>query len=630
MENNIVRSMQLPPIKLQKYERYLPTAFDESMSILEKINKVILYLQEYDNVTEIMIEKWNEVYKWVSEEGIDNSVVERIKELISDGTIDKIISDSLETQLDMLGNELHELSMNINVFGGVGDGLKDETQTFKEILSRGNKNIYIPQGFSYVITDTLELDSNTTISGGGVIIDKTDNVPLFYGYNIENINLQVNVYGQGAKNNFVTGKETIYFHKSRDLNIQNSTFKDLDSRGVITLRECDGFTIKNNIIDQYSYSGVLLLDGCNYGNVDDNKVTNNNHTMLPNSYPITLSAYDGDSPSLVRQAQDITCANNYIDNQFAFWEGIDAHGGKSLKIVNNIIKNCMIGVSVIGAPNNIGVTDCLISGNSCLGVKNGNFREIANFGIMVSANGGSGNIVTNNYITGYGEYSLVDDIGGIKIQSSNDSIVSGNVITDCYRRGFFVGACDNVFITGNTVKNLIPKDNDIVAGVWVRNTATEGINNLIIKNNMFIDTNDYQNAYNAYGPSAVGGDAYILLKNNTSNFKNNYALRDTYILSEFSDYNPGNTATRVGIKDDIVYNSDPGIGKPIAWICTKSHIGDGLTTRAEWQMLGGANRVDTLPLIAESGSMVFYAQIGKPVWFNGIKWIDAQGTEIVI
>lgn len=46
----------LKELNVQEYERYLPTAFDESMSILEKLNKVIEYLNQIGHLKQ---EEWN-------------------------------------------------------------------------------------------------------------------------------------------------------------------------------------------------------------------------------------------------------------------------------------------------------------------------------------------------------------------------------------------------------------------------------------------------------------------------------------------------------------------------------------------------------------------------------------------
>lgn len=85
----------IPFPRMQRYERYLPNAFDESLSILDKVNKVIKFLQEYADVTDMMLEKWNEVYHWVMNEGLDDAIGYRLQEMVEDGTLDRIINEKI-------------------------------------------------------------------------------------------------------------------------------------------------------------------------------------------------------------------------------------------------------------------------------------------------------------------------------------------------------------------------------------------------------------------------------------------------------------------------------------------------------------------------------------------------------
>lgn len=97
---HLIRDLQIPPIKIQKRERYLPTAFDESLSILERINKVIHYLNEYSDLTEEMLQNWNEVYRWVMNEGLDDTVSSRLREWLDDGTFHRIINEDIFNELN--------------------------------------------------------------------------------------------------------------------------------------------------------------------------------------------------------------------------------------------------------------------------------------------------------------------------------------------------------------------------------------------------------------------------------------------------------------------------------------------------------------------------------------------------
>jgi hypothetical protein len=84
---------QLAPLLIQQYERYLPTAFDESLSLLQKVNKVIKHLDELGVLTNGVVDKWNEVMEWILNEGLSESVTLKLDEMVSDGTLSDLINN---------------------------------------------------------------------------------------------------------------------------------------------------------------------------------------------------------------------------------------------------------------------------------------------------------------------------------------------------------------------------------------------------------------------------------------------------------------------------------------------------------------------------------------------------------
>jgi len=211
---NLIKSMQIPPMKMQKYERYLPSAFDESLSILEKINKVIYYLWEYSDITNEMINKWNEVIDWVTNEGLEDIVNARLNEWLQDGTFDDILAsltldldnyatknllqselvvlkdsmivlldnyatkdllqseltvlkDSMIVLIDALEIEINNSNQPFNIDGlgvvldAVGDGVTDNTQSLKDAINElkriGGTRLFINAG-DYLVSETILFD----------------------------------------------------------------------------------------------------------------------------------------------------------------------------------------------------------------------------------------------------------------------------------------------------------------------------------------------------------------------------------------------------------------------------------------------------------------------------------------
>lgn len=83
---------------LQKYERYLPTAFDESLTILEKVNKIIEMLIKYGQLSDELIDYLNN-FKLEFDDKLKNNVDDIVDKMLNqwlqDGTLDHIINDKV-------------------------------------------------------------------------------------------------------------------------------------------------------------------------------------------------------------------------------------------------------------------------------------------------------------------------------------------------------------------------------------------------------------------------------------------------------------------------------------------------------------------------------------------------------
>lgn len=87
----INRVSSLPPLSIQSYERYLPTAFDESLTILQKINKIIQQLNHIGQVSNDLVKQWNDLMDWIVGNGLTDIVSDEIDKRIADGRFDQLI-----------------------------------------------------------------------------------------------------------------------------------------------------------------------------------------------------------------------------------------------------------------------------------------------------------------------------------------------------------------------------------------------------------------------------------------------------------------------------------------------------------------------------------------------------------
>lgn len=126
----LVPQERIRKILMQPYERYLPTAFDESLSLLEKVNKVIWKLDKLGKLTNDMLDRWNEVLEWVMEDGLKQAVLDQLNEWLEDGTLKEIIEEEIFQELrddvDKVQENLDKLQDNFDdLKEDVGD-LEDE------------------------------------------------------------------------------------------------------------------------------------------------------------------------------------------------------------------------------------------------------------------------------------------------------------------------------------------------------------------------------------------------------------------------------------------------------------------------------------------------------------------------
>lgn len=110
------------PLIIQNYTRYLPTAFDEGMTLLEKVNKIIVSLNQMGKLSNDVFDQWNQVMEWVTSDGLDSSVNDKINAMVTDGTLATVINETLFNDLSdrLTTDEANWNSIGTN-FGNITD-----------------------------------------------------------------------------------------------------------------------------------------------------------------------------------------------------------------------------------------------------------------------------------------------------------------------------------------------------------------------------------------------------------------------------------------------------------------------------------------------------------------------------
>jgi hypothetical protein len=104
--------VEIPSI--HRYKKYLPTAFDESLSILQKLNKVIKSLEALGEVSTDVVAQWNTLMQWIEDSGLEESATTVLNEMIADGTIGDLINNGLLNNLiTQLGAKATQADLNV-------------------------------------------------------------------------------------------------------------------------------------------------------------------------------------------------------------------------------------------------------------------------------------------------------------------------------------------------------------------------------------------------------------------------------------------------------------------------------------------------------------------------------------
>lgn len=110
---DLMKFPEFVPLYFQKYENYLPTAFNEQLSILQKLNKLIHEMNELGRVTRELFLKWNEIMEWIINDGLEDAVNKQLEKWLRDGTLARLINEHLFGEIN---DKIQELYDSLNVF----------------------------------------------------------------------------------------------------------------------------------------------------------------------------------------------------------------------------------------------------------------------------------------------------------------------------------------------------------------------------------------------------------------------------------------------------------------------------------------------------------------------------------
>jgi hypothetical protein len=177
---NISTFNELSELLIHQYERYLPTAFNEGLTLLQKLNKIIQYLNESGKLVNDVVKQWNEVFDWVMGEGLSEAVKVELDSMLADGTFDTLINETIFNDLNTKINKASDSPVSISFYGAKGDGVTNDHQAFVNAIASGNV-IELKDDATYLINNNITVNNQNLrfiCEGHATVINNTNGTLL--------------------------------------------------------------------------------------------------------------------------------------------------------------------------------------------------------------------------------------------------------------------------------------------------------------------------------------------------------------------------------------------------------------------------------------------------------------------
>ena len=178
-------------------------------SMVDQLNENTLSIKDFiEKITKLVDDFLDRFGPHVRQELIDI-----LREWQQDGTLDVVISEALQTQIDKLENHVNTESINvkyppIGLQGAKGDGVEDDTNNIQNIInyaySKGTP-VFFPKG-NYKITSPIKYRPYMKIYGAGVNSKIVSHINNGYALFFDKTNENLGPHGVSISNIFIDGK----------------------------------------------------------------------------------------------------------------------------------------------------------------------------------------------------------------------------------------------------------------------------------------------------------------------------------------------------------------------------------------------------------------------------------------
>lgn len=244
----------LSRMDLQSYERYIPNAFDESLTLLEKVNKVAEALNKTNENFNQLADNWNQFAEWANSGQFEQMVTDKINEMLSDDTILEIIENELLVDIRQSITNIQTAITALE--NSTGQSIQSLTQTQSELTNDINEMRPILEANTNSINDLKSSVSGHTTSIGSI----NDKLPT----------METNIESNKSKNDAQDTRLTTLEGKLNDTGWVNATL----------LGEVTNYGTGTTPLQYRKLNGVVYLRGA----VQNITAINTDITTMPTGF----------------------------------------------------------------------------------------------------------------------------------------------------------------------------------------------------------------------------------------------------------------------------------------------------------------------------------------------------------
>lgn len=371
----------------------------------------------------------------------------------------------------------------ISYFGGIGDGLADDTDAIEAALNSEFPVISFPEtGAFYKILRRIEtcgVNYKKLLAWGARILSADLTKPMFYFENSKRISVDGGEYGyvDMPTQNGDGSQHVMQFYQCQRVLVDDIHIRNSPEMGIATTQS-EGVTIQNSLIEHCFRDGTYAHYSANvrylnntYRQIKDDAMSFHDYGLDYQRTFIAGLGYD--------QASDCLAFGNLVENAY---QGFSSVAGKNVKVIKNTIKNT-VGAGVVLMNQSAGLPGGTKS------IRNGRIEsnDLHNVCATQTING----LVLQNFgqaSSGRAAITIIslgdnNQITLNEVKRSTNVVIKNNTVYSSGALGLHCSSGNVINQSGNTYMDCVVTGNSLggsVVEVWSTLNYTEESTNTII------------------------------------------------------------------------------------------------------------------------------------------------------